>query len=86
MTRAPSSRHIASRKSKLRVQERRRDYGNRAPHSRRSGLLAIILLAAVVALLIWGLAATDAGGEETSTAFAQDRGSTAIMLLVFGVR
>ena len=85
MTRAPSSRHIASRKSKLRVQQRRRDVVRYAPRSRRSSLLVILLLTGVVALLIWGLAGTNAVGVETSTAFAEDRNNTTIALLVFGI-
>ena len=85
MSRAPSSRHVAGRKSKLRVRERRRVFVPQAPRMRNSPILAVILLASGVALVIGGLAGTDVLSAKAGVQTQGAPGNKAIVLIVLGV-
>jgi len=85
MSRAPSSRHVAGRKSKLRVRERRRVFVPQAPRMRNSPILAVILLASGVALVIGGLAGTDFLSAKAGVQTQGAPGNKAIVLIVLGV-
>jgi hypothetical protein len=52
---------------------------------RNSSVLAIVLLAAGVALLIWGITASDSLSSETSELFQGAPSNKAIALMVVGV-
>jgi hypothetical protein len=85
MSRAPSSRHIAGRKSKLRVQERKRVFVPQAPRMRNSPIVAIVLRASGVALMIGGLAGTDFLAAKAGVQAQGAPGNKAIVLIVLGV-
>ena len=85
MSRAPSSRHVAGRKSKLRIRERRRVFVPQAPRMRNSPILAVILLASGVALVIGGLAGTDFLSAKAGVQTQGAPGNKAIVLIVLGV-
>ena len=85
MSRAPSSRHVAGRKSKLRVRERRRVFVPQAPRMRNSPILAVILLASGVALVIGGVAGTDFLSAKAGVQTQGAPGNKAIVLIVLGV-
>ena len=85
MHRAPSSRHVAGRKSKLRVQERKRAFVPQAPGMRSSSIVAVVLLASGVALVIGGLAGTDFLSAKAGVQAQGAPGNKAIVLIVLGV-
>jgi predicted phage tail protein len=83
MTRAPSSRHVATRNSRARVQSRQRRFVPQAQRGRKSPVLPILLLAAGAALLTGGLASSSflADGSARS---AGGMSNMAIALIVLG--
>ena len=83
MTRAPSSRHMATRKSRARVQERQRRFVPPAQRLRKSPVLAILLMAAGGALLFGGLASSSFLSTG-SAASAGGMSNTGIVLIVLG--
>jgi len=85
VSRAPSSRHVAGRKSRLRVQERKRVFVPMAPRMRNSPIVAIVLLASGVALVIGGLAGTDVLAAKAGVQVQGAPGNKAIVLIVLGV-
>ena len=84
MTRAPSSRHVATRKSRARVQERQRRFVPQAQRLRKSPVLAFLLMAAGGALLFAGLANSSLLSDGSS-ASAAGMSNTGIALIVLGV-
>jgi hypothetical protein len=85
MSRAPSSRHVAGRKSKIRIQERKRVFVPHAPRMRKSPIVAILLLASGVVLLVGGLAGTAVLSGTAGMQAQAAPGNKAIVLIVFGV-